>query len=151
MLAVGNDRQFRSCTRSLGIEDLADDSRFSSNEARVLHRQELLPLLCNAFVANSTDHWLSAFAAADVPAGPINNIKDVLSDQFADEKQLVRQMHHPYGKDMPTVANPVQFSSTVVDYRSAPPILGQHTSEVLSEWLGYSDVDIQKLATSKTI
>jgi len=151
MLAVGNDRQFRSCVRCLGIEELADDPRFSHNEGRVEHRQELLGPLIGAFGAASTDHWLSALAAASVPAGPINDIKDVLSDEFAAERQLVRMMDHPMGGDMPTVANPVRFSNTSVAYRSAPPLLGQHTSEVLAEWLGYSEADIEKLADSRSI
>ncbi len=151
MLAVGNDRQFRSCVRCLGIEELADDPRFSRNEGRLEHRQELLLPLVNAFGAASTDHWLSVLAVAGVPAGPINNIEDVLSDEFAGERQLVRTMAHPTGGDMPTVANPVRFSNTSVAYQSAPPLLGQHTSEVLAEWLGYSEADIEKLANSTTI
>ncbi len=151
MLAVGNDKQFRSCVAIIGVAELADDERFSRNADRVENRDQLLPLLVAEFSAASTAHWLAAFLSAGVPAGPINNIDEVLTDEYARERKLVRKMKHPLAEAMPTVSNPVRFSETPVHYEAAPPILGQHNAEVLEDWLDYSAEQIATLATRKVI
>lgn len=151
MLAVGNDRQFRSCVACLGRPELADDPRFLCNAGRVEHRELLIGELSDLFRKGTSDDWLRKLGASGVPAGPINSIADVLSDQYARERNLVRTMQHPLTDTLPTVSNPVQFSRTSVNYRSAPPLLGQHTSEVLAEWLNYSDEKIAQLASFKAI
>jgi crotonobetainyl-CoA:carnitine CoA-transferase CaiB-like acyl-CoA transferase len=151
MLAVGNDRQFRSCVNCLGHAELADDPRFRSNAARVEHREALVNELSNLLGEATTKHWLQIFAGSGVPVGPINSIADVLSDQYAEERNLVRTMQHPVTDALPTVSNPVQFSYTSVSYRCAPPLLGQHSEEVLAEWLNYSKEQIEILASSEAI
>ncbi len=151
MLAVGNDRQFRSCVAILGVAELADDDRFSRNADRVENRDQLLPLLAAEFGAASTAHWLAEFLSASVPAGPINNIADVLTDEYARERKLVRTIKHASSEAMPTVSNPVRFSETPVHYEAAPPLLGQHNAEVLEDWLDYSAEQIATLATRKVI
>ena len=151
MLAVGNDRQFRSCVNCLGHAELADDPRFRSNAARVEHREALVNELSNLLGEATTKHWLQIFAGSGVPVGPINSIADVLSDQYAEERNLVRTMQHPVTDALPTVSNPVQFSNTSVSYRCAPPLLGQHSEEVLAEWLNYSKEQIEILASSEAI
>ncbi len=80
-----------------------------------------------------------------VPAGPVNTIDEVLSNDHAIERQLVRRMENSRGVPVPTVSNPVRFGETAVEYRLAPPILGEHTQEVLREWLRYSDAEIESL------
>ncbi|MBT8091794.1 MAG: CoA transferase [Gammaproteobacteria bacterium] len=151
MLAVGNDRQFAACVGCLGMPELASDSRFARNRDRVVHRAELVERLQKALLQQSTSHWLRAFAAGGIPAGPINTIGQVFSEPYAAERQLVRHLVNSAGQDVPTVANPVDFSATAVSYRKAPPLLGEHTEEVLREWLGYSDAVIAELREKSAI
>lgn len=151
MLAVGNDRQFRACVECVGIPSLADDERFADNASRVLHRDELVGLLSNGFSAENTEYWLDKLAQCGVPAGPINSIAEVFSDPYASERQLARKVRHASAGDVPTVANPVRFSATPVTYRNAPPLLGEHTAEILSKELGLSDDEIEALADAGAI
>jgi crotonobetainyl-CoA:carnitine CoA-transferase CaiB-like acyl-CoA transferase len=145
MLAVGNDAQFRACMETLGCPELAVDSRFHSNAARVLHRQELVDLMAEKFLLDDTACWQEALTARGVPAGPINDIGDIFSEPYAAERELVRNLPHPVAGEVATVANPVRFSATPVEYRSAPPILGQHTDEILRDELNYSVKEIAAL------
>lgn len=151
MLAVGNDTQFRACCRCIGEPALADDARFANNASRVEYREQLIDLLAAAFVRHDTAYWLSALAEQQVPAGPINDIGTVLTEPFAEERQLVRQLEDPRGGSVPTVSNPVRFSATPVGYDRAPPELGQHTEEVLSVDLGYPEAKIQSLRDAGAI
>ncbi len=150
-LAVGNDRQFAACVQCLGLPELATDPRFIRNADRVLNRVALIRLLEDKFRERPTTYWLETFEAADVPVGPINTIADVLSDAYAEERGLVKSMQHALDPALPTVANPVLFSRTAICYGSAPPLLGEHTGEVLRDWLGYSTIRIEELAASGAI
>jgi crotonobetainyl-CoA:carnitine CoA-transferase CaiB-like acyl-CoA transferase len=145
MLAVGNDRQFEACLDCLGLPTLKDDPRFSSNAGRVEHRESLIGALAAVFVRASTATWLEKLAGHGVPAGPINTIADVLTDEFAAERALVRSLPHPVAGDVPVVANPVGFSATPVSYRRAPPLLGEHTAEILADDLGMDGETIRAL------
>ena len=150
-LAVGNDVQFAACVKSIGRGDLADDPRFVTNSARVEHRELLIGQLEALFRGKSTQHWLSAFKSAGVPAGPINTIDDVLSGDYAEERQLVRQVNHPLDPHLATVANPLRFSSSEVAYDGAPPMLGEHTRCILKDWLEYPDSHIESLIESGAV
>ena len=86
-----------------------------------------------------------------MPAGPINDIAEVLTNDHAIERKLVRSIENSNAEAVPQVSNPVEFSATPVCYRKAPPFLGEHTKEVLSEWLGYSDAEIETLRQSEVI
>jgi crotonobetainyl-CoA:carnitine CoA-transferase CaiB-like acyl-CoA transferase len=145
MLAVGNDRQFARCVECLGCPELAADPDYSTNAARVVHRQALDAILSGHFRQKETGHWLNALAEAGIPAGPINTIEEVFSEPYAAERHLVRKIHHRSAGDIPTVANPVSFSASPVTYRYAPPELGEHTREILSSELGLSDDAIDRL------
>ena len=151
MLAVGNNRQFAACAKCIGRPELADDPRYAGNRERVENRAVLVKLLQAAFRQNSTEYWLRELGNAGVPAGPINDIGHVLTDAHAAERALVRQIKNTAGDDVPSVANPVDFSATPVCYSAAPPLLGEHTDEVLREWLGYSHERITGLRESSTI
>ena len=151
MLAVGNDRQFRACCDCLGIAATGTDERFATNAARVLHRAELIGIMTDAFESSPVAHWLHALGEQGVPVGPIQSIQDVLSDEFAAERGLIRGLPKADGTTVPTVANPVRFSATPVEYRLAPPGLGQHTVEVLAEELGLDDARICGLQESGAI
>ena len=151
MLAVGNDRQFASCCRALGVAELSRDVRFAGMSQRVANREGLVARLQERFVLETTANWLATFREHGVPAGPINDIATVLSNDHAKERQLVRELPKASGGLVPTVSNPVAFSETPVCYEKAPPELGEQTDEVLSEWLGYSDAQLQQLHLDKVI
>jgi crotonobetainyl-CoA:carnitine CoA-transferase CaiB-like acyl-CoA transferase len=151
MVAVGNDRQFADCMHCCDLSDVAGDSRFQRNEDRLANRGELVARMSAALERESSDHWLRRLTEVGVPCGPINDIGEVFSGSYAEERELVRTLKHPYDETLPTVANPVRFSSSKVGYRSAPPLLGEHTEEVLADWLGYSEETISRLKKAGTI
>jgi crotonobetainyl-CoA:carnitine CoA-transferase CaiB-like acyl-CoA transferase len=148
MLAVGNDRQFRSCAARLGCAELAELPEYATNAARVANRDRLIVLLAEQFRHRQTAYWIGALRDAQVPCGPINDLADVFSGPYAAERHLVLALPHPVAGSAPGVANPVRFSDTPVDYRLAPPTLGQHTSAILRDTLGYSDSEIDELRQS---
>ncbi|MEJ2298941.1 MAG: CoA transferase [Woeseiaceae bacterium] len=151
MLAVGNDRQFRACMECVGLEALGRDERFANNDARVQNRRELIGILGPRLERENTDYWLDRFSRYDVPASPINDIGEVLSGSFAQERGLVRSVENASGDAVPLVRNPVAFEDTPVAYDRAPPLLGEHTGEVLAEWLGYSPQQIDALRREAAI
>ena len=136
ILAIGNDGQFARFCAVAGHPEWATDERFASNPARVANRTVLIPLLRQATVMKSTAEWIAALEAAGVPCGPINRLDQV----FADPQVLARQMRidlpHPTLGPVPLVANPIRLAASPVQYRQAPPTLGEHTAEVLADWLG---------------
>ncbi len=145
MLAVGSDKQFRACVGCLGMPELAEDPRFASNAARVEHRQALVALLAQEFKRESLEFWLNELDECNVPAGPINSIETVLTEEYAGERELVRQLSHKLAGEVPTVANPVKYSISEIEYRLAPPLLGEHTHEILADDLSYSIETIAEL------
>ncbi|MFQ5981878.1 MAG: CaiB/BaiF CoA transferase family protein [Woeseiaceae bacterium] len=145
MLAVGNDRQFADCCEILGRADVADNPKFSTNAARIEHRDELIGIIAERLIEETGKHWLERFAARQIAAGPINDLAEVFADPVVAERQIVRELQHAQVGVVPSVANPVRFSDTPVEYRLAPPLLGQHTVEVLKDMLEYSDEQIAKL------
>ncbi len=150
-LAVGNDRQFAACADCVGKPELAKDSRFERNSDRVEHRELLVQVLSEVFSTRTTSSWLQQLSDAGVPAGPVNSVADVFTEAYAAERGLVRTLKHALDPELPTVANPVGFSRTPVCYGSAPPTLGQHTNEILKEWLSYSDDKIESLRAAGAI
>ena len=131
MLAVGNDRQFRSCCQVLGCPELAEDSRFISNSLRVQHRDALIPLLAGYLLQQDLTYWVTALSAQHVPCGPINRLDQVFADPQVQARGLQVQARHPRGYTVPMVANPVKFSATPLSFDQAPPELGEHTEQVL--------------------
>ena len=151
ILAVGNDRQFSSCCDALGISQLAADPRFATGAERIRNRGDLVPLIQDALLKRPTVEWLERLKDAGVPAGPVNDIGEVLTNEHAKERELVRMLTNGQGARVPSVSNPVDFGETPVKYRSAPPLLGEHTDEVLRDWLGYSDEQIEALHIDKAV
>ena len=151
ILAVGNDDQFsRFCTEA-GVPDLVSDSRFATNQARVHNRELLVPKLEAVFMTRIRDDWLDRLEALGVPCGPINDIGQVFSDPQVRARGLRLSLPHPRAGKVPGVANPIRFSQTPIQEQLAPPLLGQHTAEVLAEILGLTDAEIDALRASKTI
>ncbi len=145
IIAVGNDGQFRKLCEVAGLTALADDSRFSTNKARVAHRTELIPLLRQATVFKSTADWVALLEAAGVPCGPINDLAQVFADPQVVARGLRIDLPNSLGSTTPQVASPLRLSATPVTYRNAPPLLGEHTEQVLSRHLGLSPEQISTL------
>ncbi|WP_366522104.1 CaiB/BaiF CoA-transferase family protein [Candidatus Accumulibacter sp. ACC003] len=144
ILAVGNDGQFARFCAVAGHPEWASDERFASNAARVKNRQQLIPLLRQNTVLRTTAEWIAALEQAAVPCGPINDLAGVFADPQVLARGLRLAMPHASGGLAPQVANPIQLSATPVEYRKAPPTLGEDSDAVLRS-LGYSDSRIAAL------
>ncbi|MBV9698220.1 MAG: CoA transferase [Gammaproteobacteria bacterium] len=144
MLAVGNDRQFASFCDAAGLGELARQPRFATNAQRVAHRTELVPAVAAALASRSTAHWVAALAAAQVPCGPINSIAEAFAMPQVRHRGLRLELPHPRGT-VPGVANPVRYSRSAIEYPRAPPLLGEHTNEVLAERLGLDAEQLRQL------
>lgn len=144
ILAVGNDGQFAKYCEVAGRPDLAQDPRFVRNADRVRHRAVLVPLLADIMRQRKRADWLAALEAAKVPCGPINDLAEVFADPQVQARGMTVQMPHPLADTVRLVASPMKFSATPVQYRRPPPLLGEHTDEVLAE-AGLDPVEISAL------
>jgi crotonobetainyl-CoA:carnitine CoA-transferase CaiB-like acyl-CoA transferase len=136
-IAVGNDRQFVRLCEMLGKPEIATDEKFAANSARVQNRDELIPLLKSIFITRSVNEWLSALEKVEIPCGPIQNFEQVFSMPNVKEREMLVKMDHPTIGKLPLVGSPLKMSDTPVEYRLPPPLMGEHTEEVLRE-LGFS-------------
>ncbi|MBP7660423.1 MAG: CoA transferase, partial [Burkholderiaceae bacterium] len=137
ILVVGNDGQFAKLCQVLGCAPWADDPRFARNEQRVNHLGVLAPLLHEQFSRWPRETLLAALAKAGVPSGAINDVREVFEDPQVKAREMLRHVPHPSGVDVPLVASPMRFDGLPLPIRRAPPLLGQHTDEILEE-LGYT-------------
>lgn len=148
MIAVGNDTQFVAFCEVIGRPDLPRDPRYATNPERAKHQRDLVPQLAEALKARPVAQWYAAFEQANVPSGPINGFKEVFDDpQIRHRDMLVRMDHRAIGQ-VPLVANPVKFSATPVQYTLPPPLVGEHTDEVLRDVLGLDDARRDELRRS---
>ena len=150
IVAVGNDGQFAKFCAVVGQPDLAQDPRFTRNADRVRHRATLVPLLAALMKARNRGDWLESLEAAKVPCGPINDLAEVFADPHVQERGMTVHMPHPAAGSVELVASPMKFSATPVQYRRAPPLLGEHTGELLREF-GLLDAEIAVLRETKAI
>jgi formyl-CoA transferase len=135
-IAVGNDRQFARLCGVIGNSELEIDPRFSKNSDRVENRKVLIPLLVSIFKTASISEWLTKLDEAEIPCGPINNFEQVFSMPNVKEREMLVKINHPTIGELPLVGSPLKMSDTPVEYRLPPPLMGEHTEEVLKE-LGY--------------
>jgi crotonobetainyl-CoA:carnitine CoA-transferase CaiB-like acyl-CoA transferase len=133
ILAVGNDQQFERLCTVAGCAQLARDERFASNAQRVRHRDTLVPMLAERLRRRSRADWLAALEAAKVPCGPINDLDDVFADPQVRARGMKVTVAHPHHDALDLVASPMKLSATPAQVRRPPPLLGQHTDEVLAE------------------
>lgn len=135
ILAVGNDSQFSNLCAALEHPAWASDARFVTNPERVRHRDELVALIRRVTVTRTTGEWLGRMEEAKVPCGPINTLDRVFDDPQVRARGVRIEMAHPEASSVPMVGNPIRLSESPVSYRRPPPTLGQHTEEVLRDWL----------------
>jgi crotonobetainyl-CoA:carnitine CoA-transferase CaiB-like acyl-CoA transferase len=133
ILAVGNDSQYAKFCEAAGRPDLALDPRFIRNADRVRHREVLVPLLAALLKTRSKAQWLSVLEAAKVPCGAINNLAEVFADPQVQAREMVQAAPHPLTDDLRLVASPIKMSATPPTLRRPPPLLGEHTEEVMRE------------------
>ena len=143
ILAVGNDGQFAKFCAVAGMPELASDPRFAKNADRVRHRDVLVPLLEQVMRQRPKAQWLKALEDAKVPCGAINNLAEVFADPHVLERDMVTTWQHPVAGQVDLVSSPLKLSQTPVRRDLPPPLLGQHTDEVLSQLL---QLDAQQLA-----
>ncbi|MFO0520730.1 MAG: CaiB/BaiF CoA transferase family protein [bacterium] len=144
IVATGNDSQYRKLCTLIGSPGLADDPRFLRNADRVRNRALLVPLLAAPIAAETMDHWIAELEKAGVPCGPINTMDRVFADPQAQSRGLSMKLPHPSAGEVPTIASPMRFSATPVEHRR-PPLLGEHTDDVLGGLLGRSAGEIAAL------
>ena len=151
IIAVGNDAQFSRFCAVAGLEALATDPRYATNPARVSHRDELVAIIAGRIATRPAAQWLAELEAAQVPCGPINDLAQVFEDRQVIHRGMVATLAHPEAGEVRVVANPVRFSATPARSELAPPLLGQHTREILAGVLGMDGEAIEDLRARKVI
>jgi crotonobetainyl-CoA:carnitine CoA-transferase CaiB-like acyl-CoA transferase len=151
ILACGNDNLYSKFCDAAGCPELARDPRFVSNGKRVENRAELTRLLSEVFKKRSKREWLELLEAAGVPNGPINDVAQVFEEPQVKARGVRIELDHVAAGRLPMVASPMRFSATPLEYRLAPPLLGQHTEEVLRGLLGKSEAEIARLRAAGVI
>ena len=151
IIAVGNDTQFSRLCTVMGLDALAGDPRYATNRQRVVNRAALIEHLSAVTRSRPTSQWIAALENVGVPCGPINSIDAVFADPQVQARGMQVELPHPLSGTVPLVANPLRFSQTPVTYRTAPPALGADTRDVLTERLGLSPAEVERLSVNGII
>ncbi|WP_327858492.1 CaiB/BaiF CoA-transferase family protein [Acinetobacter guillouiae] len=141
IIACGNDTQFIQLCRSIGLPELPNDVRFTRNADRVKHRDEVIEILSKHFLSKTADEWVSAIYAAKVPVGVINNLEQAFNEPQVIAREMLVEMQHPQRKKLTVVGSPIKLSRTPVEYRNAPPLLGEHTQTILGRIISPAKLD----------
>lgn len=144
IIACGNDKQFVALSAAIGLPDLPQDPRFVTNALRIQHRVEITELLAKHFLSNTAKHWVEAIHAVKVPVGLINNLEQAFQEPQVQARNMLVEIPHPLKEKLTVIGSPIKLSRTPVEYRKAPPMLGEHTNEILSRV-----VDEEKLEALK--
>ncbi len=145
IVAAGNDAQFAGLCAVIGRPELADDPDFATNAARIRNRERLLPMITERLKARTNREWQGALDAVGVPCGPINALDEVFADPQVRARGMRFELDHPLAGRVPMVASPMRFSDTPLEYHAPPPLLGEHTDDVLGELLGLDAGEIARL------
>lgn len=150
VIVVGNDQQFKKFCEVIERPELGADPRFVTNGARVRHLDELLPLIQDVLKRRPMKQWSEAFERAGVPCSAINTIADVFTDPQVVHRNMLTRVPHPLAGQVPQIASPMRFREAKIPVRRAPPLLGQHTDEILAQ-LGWSEAGVKDLAARGVI
>ncbi|MDR2062212.1 MAG: CoA transferase [Acinetobacter sp.] len=145
IIACGNDTQFIQLCSSIGLADLPNDPRFRRNADRIRYREEIIEILSKHFLSKSADDWVAAIHAAKVPVGVINNLEQAFQEPQVQAREMLVEMQHPQREKMTVIGSPIKLSRTPVEYKTAPPLLGQHTDTILSRILSPEKLQQLKL------
>jgi crotonobetainyl-CoA:carnitine CoA-transferase CaiB-like acyl-CoA transferase len=151
ILAVGNDAQFERMGKVMKCEGIAADPRFRTIPDRVKHRDELTSLLQEIVLTKTVDEWIELMERAQIPCGPINTIDRVFADPQIQARNMMRQLPHRSSGSVPSVVSPINFSESALEYRNGPPVLGEHTDQILRRILGLNKDAIATLRAKKII
>ncbi|MBB3349484.1 CaiB/BaiF CoA-transferase family protein [Sphingomonas sp. BK069] len=151
VIACGNDSQFVALCAAIGLPELASDPRFKRNCDRVVHRELVSAALQDHFRRAPVAPWISKIEAVGVPVGPINDIAQALAEPQVAARDMLVAIPHPQNPDFRMTGSPIKLSDTPVAYAAPPPLLGQHTQEVLRNDLGLSDSDIATLIADQVV
>lgn len=147
MLGVGNDAQWRRFCPVAGLEDVVDDARFATNALRVENRAQMVPLVARAMLERPLAEWLEVLRGVGVPCSPIHTLEEALAHPQIAARELIEHTTHPSLGAVRTIGLPVRFDGAPRQAQSTPPLLGQHTREVLLE-AGLAEAEIERLAAS---
>jgi crotonobetainyl-CoA:carnitine CoA-transferase CaiB-like acyl-CoA transferase len=151
IIAVGNDGQFRTLCDELGAPELGTDPRFATSHDRLVNRDEIESLVQELVRGFEGHPLIDRLVVRGVPAGPVNNIQEVFDDPFVEARGAVHQFVRPDGVQVPSVAFPGKFSATPAEFRYRPPVVGEHTREILSDWLALDDSELDGLVAAGAI
>jgi crotonobetainyl-CoA:carnitine CoA-transferase CaiB-like acyl-CoA transferase len=144
MVAVGSDGLWRRFTTATGLEELADDPRYATNPDRVRNRDTLIPLITETLAARGCAEWTDLLNAAGVPAGPVNTVPAALEQPQVAAREMVVEVEHPVAGTLKMLGSPLKLSAQPTSIRRPPPVLGEHTDEILAE-AGYTAAQVAEL------
>ena len=150
-MAAGNDSQYRQFVTAGGQAHLADNPLYVTNPLRVQNRKQLIPLLEEMTRQKTKSEWMTLLEQAKVPCGPINNVKEVFENEQVLSRNILQNVMHPTIGNLKLVASPMKLSKTPTEVRLPPPLLGQHTVEILQERLNLNLEQINALRTKGVI
>lgn len=151
VIGATNDAHWQQFCRAVGLEHLADDPRFATNAERVRHRAEVRAAIEPVLRTRPRADWVAILRTAGVPCGPVNAVDEAFADPQVEHCGLVREVAHPTLGAVRLVGIPAGFPATPATIRRHPPLLGEHTAEVLHELLGYGPDEIERLVKNRTV
>jgi len=150
-VAVGNDRIWKNFCEALGLENLVENPKFATNPKRVENRDKLIPILEKVFLSKTRDEWIEILLKKGVPCGPVYTMDEVFRDPQVLHRKMLVEIEHPKVGKIKQIGIPMKFSETPGQIKAPPPLLGQHTEEILKNLLGYSEEEINQLRSEEVI
>ncbi|GJL86031.1 MAG: CoA transferase [Micavibrio sp.] len=152
VLAIGNDGQFKKFCDFSGHPEWAENEKFLTNKARVLNRSELIPLIKEKIIGETSAYWIDGLRKVNVPCGPVNTIDKVFEMEQVQARKMEIEMDHNLSPEtIKLVGNPLKLSDTPAEYKNAPPVLGEHTEEILKNLLDHTDEEVAELLQKEIV